>query len=80
MHHGQERMGSSSKGLSDRELQVLEMVAQGEPITIIGQRLGISAATVKSHLNRIYRKIGARNRVEAASFYQRNLTCDSFRT
>lgn len=71
MHEGHDAPGPRWSGLTDRELQVLALVAQGEPVASIGHRLGISTATVKSHLNRIYRKIGARNRLDAARFYLR---------
>jgi DNA-binding NarL/FixJ family response regulator len=48
--------------LSDRELQVLRLVAEGESNRQIGEELGLSALTVKSHLARIARKLGSGDR------------------
>jgi NarL family two-component system response regulator LiaR len=52
--------------LTRRETTVLRLVAQGFSNTAIGERLGISEATVRTHLTRVFDKIGAVNRVEAA--------------
>jgi DNA-binding CsgD family transcriptional regulator len=62
----QERAG---EGLTARELDVLALVADGEPTAAISQRLGISENTIKSHLTSVYRKSGSRNRVQAARHY-----------
>ena len=62
--------------LTDREVQILSLVAAGEPTAAIGRRLGISANTVKSHLTNIYVKTGCRNRVQAARHYLRDYTTD----
>ncbi|HEY0248843.1 MAG TPA: AAA family ATPase [Gryllotalpicola sp.] len=53
-------------GLSDRELQVLELIADGLPNRDIAQRLYISERTVGVHVSRILGKLGVRNRTEAA--------------
>ena len=50
--------------LSERELEVLRMVADGQTNKVVGQRLGVSALTVKSHLARIARKLGSGDRAE----------------
>jgi DNA-binding CsgD family transcriptional regulator len=55
--------------LTSRERSVLEHAAGGARTIEIAERLGISEPTVKSHLSRIYRKLGVRNRVEAANVY-----------
>jgi DNA-binding CsgD family transcriptional regulator len=55
--------------LSVRELEILGLVAGGARTRDIAQRLGITENTVKSHLTRAYRKIGARNRVQATRLY-----------
>jgi DNA-binding CsgD family transcriptional regulator len=55
--------------LTDRETQVLALVAAGEPTAAISQRLGVAQNTVKSHLTRIYNKTGSRNRVDAVRYY-----------
>lgn len=52
--------------LSERELQVLELVAAGVPNREIAATLFISPETVKSHLAQILRKLPARDRTHAA--------------
>lgn len=51
--------------LTSREVSILSSLAQGWENKRIASGLGISAETVKSHLARIFEKIGARNRTEA---------------
>lgn len=48
--------------LTSRELSVLRLVAQGRSNRLIGEELGLSALTVKSHLARISRKFGTGDR------------------
>ena len=50
--------------LSARELEVLQLVADGQSNKDIGTALGLSALTVKSHLARIARKLGTGDRAE----------------
>jgi DNA-binding NarL/FixJ family response regulator len=50
--------------LSAREIQVLQCVADGKSNKNIGEELGLSALTVKSHLARIARKLGTGDRAE----------------
>ena len=57
--------------LTRREREVLELVAQGATNGQIADRLVITEGTAKSHVKRILRKLGASNRVEAASLYLR---------
>jgi len=57
------RRGSPDE-LSDREIEVLELVAEGRSNKEIGEALGLSALTVKSHLARIGRKLGTGDRAE----------------
>ncbi|MEV7528472.1 ATP-binding protein [Agrococcus sediminis] len=54
-------------GLTRRELQVLELVAQGLTNRQIGERLFISGKTASVHVSAILRKLGARTRSEAAA-------------
>jgi two-component system NarL family response regulator len=54
------------RDLTERELQVLEGIARGESNKAIGDELGISEATVKSHVNSILAKLEARDRTDAA--------------
>lgn len=55
--------------LSLREQQVLRELALGIGNEAIAERLYVSQATVKSHLRRIYRKLGVRTRAEAVALY-----------
>jgi DNA-binding CsgD family transcriptional regulator len=59
--------------LTDRELQVLSVLAEGDTSPAIAARLGITVATVKSHLYNAYRKIGVTNRVGATRYYLEEL-------
>lgn len=52
--------------LSDRERQVLALVAQGLSNVEIGGRLHLSPATVKDHVKSLVSKLGVTNRVQAA--------------
>jgi LuxR family maltose regulon positive regulatory protein len=53
--------------LSERELEVLRLIASGAPNQVIAAELVISIGTVKSHINHILGKLAARNRTEAVS-------------
>lgn len=55
----------SSPELSDRELEILRLVAQGMNNLEIGTTLNISESTVKSNISRILNKLGAKDRVQA---------------
>ncbi len=57
-----------AKGLSDREIEVLVALAKGMSNREIARSLFLSEATIKSHLRAIYRKLGVRNRAQAAVF------------
>ena len=50
--------------LSSRELDVLKLLAEGQSNQQIGENLHISLNTVKSHVNRIYKKLGVSNRLQ----------------
>ena len=51
--------------LSQRELEVLDLLAMGKTNSEVARDLFVSVGTVKSHSGNIYRKLGARNRTEA---------------
>lgn len=53
--------------LSKRELEVLQLLAAGKRYAEIAGQLCISLPTVKTHINHIYEKLRARNKVEAIS-------------
>ena len=57
--------------LSGREREILDMVCNGHTNLGIAQGLAISPYTVKNHVQRIFRKIGASNRTQAAAKYNR---------
>jgi DNA-binding NarL/FixJ family response regulator len=60
--------------LSQRELEVLRLIAQGETNAAAAARLFISEATVKTHLLHIYAKLGVNDRAAAvATAYERGL-------
>ena len=54
--------------LSEREKEVLKLVASGYTSTEIGLRLIISGQTVNTHIKNIYRKLNVRTRAQAVSF------------
>ena len=55
-------------GLTPREAEVLALIAAGRTNTEIADELVVSAATVKSHVNHIFAKIGARDRAQAVAY------------
>ncbi|MCS7008059.1 MAG: response regulator transcription factor [Gaiellaceae bacterium] len=58
--------------LSEREREVLAMVAEGLPNKLIARRLGISEKTVKAHLTNVFRRIGVTDRTQAALWAERH--------
>jgi LuxR family maltose regulon positive regulatory protein len=59
--------GRLAEPLSERELEVLALIAAGESNRQIAARLFVSTSTVKSHVNNIFRKLQARNRTQATA-------------
>ncbi len=59
------RVSGESTRLSDREHDVLMLLAEGLSAAEIAPRLHLSESTVKSHVARIYQKLGAVNRAQA---------------
>jgi len=66
--------GPLPDGLTAREAEVLTLLAAGLSNTEIAHRLFVSNATVKTHINRIFAKTGARDRAQAVRYaYQAGL-------
>jgi LuxR family maltose regulon positive regulatory protein len=61
------RMGDLVEPLSQRELEVLHLIALGRTNQEIAQRLIVSKGTVKAHTANIYRKLAVANRTEAVA-------------
>jgi DNA-binding NarL/FixJ family response regulator len=58
-------VGTTRVELTERQEQVLHLLARGAPIKIICRELGLSEGTVKTHVTAIYRAFNASNRTEA---------------
>ena len=59
-------------GLTPREAEVLALIAEGLTNTEIAERLVVSAATVKTHVNHIFAKAGVRDRAQAVVYAYAN--------
>ena len=51
--------------LTDREQEVLDRLASGQPIATIARQMFLSTSTLKSHVSHVYEKLGAGTRTEA---------------
>jgi DNA-binding NarL/FixJ family response regulator len=60
------RAPEAREALTDRELEVLKLVAVGASNKGVAQQLGISEATVKSHVSNMLSKLGLKSRTQAA--------------
>ncbi|MCU1496621.1 MAG: two component transcriptional regulator, LuxR family [Acidimicrobiales bacterium] len=58
--------GGKAPKLSDREVEVLRLVADGLANKLIARRLGIAERTVKAHLTNVFSRIGVTDRTQAA--------------
>ena len=59
-------------GLTDREVEVLMLIASGLSNHEIAERLFVAETTVKTHVNRIFAKTGSRDRAQAAVYAHRH--------
>src|SRR5690606_27993835 len=58
--------GIARYGLSEREMEILRCLVNGDANKVIANRLDITEATVKVHMKSLLRKIKAANRTQAA--------------
>ena len=66
-----------SNDLSDRERQVMHLIAEGHTDAEIAAQLCISVFTAQNHVKSILRKLDARNRTQASAIYLRKNIADS---
>jgi DNA-binding NarL/FixJ family response regulator len=59
-------------GLTEREGQILILIAEGLSNAEIAERLVVGAATVKTHINRIFTKTQSRDRAQATTYAHRH--------
>jgi DNA-binding NarL/FixJ family response regulator len=67
-----QRTADPLEALTEREREVLALVAEGLPNKQIGRRLEISEKTVKAHLTSAFRTIGVDDRMQAGLWARRN--------
>jgi DNA-binding NarL/FixJ family response regulator len=65
---GADRSGPAAPALTDRETDVLRLVAKGLTARQIGERLGVSHRTVETHVQSTLRKLQLHNRVQLARY------------
>ncbi|MCA9907300.1 MAG: response regulator transcription factor, partial [Anaerolineae bacterium] len=71
-HPVQRARRSSATNLSERELEVLRLIARGLSNKQIGSQLSITEKTVEHHVTHIYNKIGVSTRAGATLFAMQN--------
>jgi DNA-binding NarL/FixJ family response regulator len=71
-----ERPAQAHRELTQRELEILLLVAEGASNGAIARRLWVTEQTVKFHLSNVYRKLGVSNRTEASHYAHVNRLVD----
>jgi len=69
MHRGEQR--GNYVRVTPRQLEILKLSSKGQTEKEIAQQLGVSPATVRTHLERFYKSNGLRNKAEAIAFWLR---------
>lgn len=64
---------ATAEMLTEREVEVLRVMATGAKNTEIAERLNLSPHTIKTHIYNIFKKINASNRLQAVNWAQQNL-------
>jgi DNA-binding NarL/FixJ family response regulator len=59
------RMAPTGPRLSAREAELLELLSEGLSVSAVARRMYISESTVKTHMSKLYEKLGASNRAQA---------------
>ncbi|MEO7158638.1 MAG: helix-turn-helix transcriptional regulator [Vicinamibacterales bacterium] len=65
-----DRVRINSLGITPRELEVLNLIAEGQSNKEMAERLFVSENTVKTHASRVFDKLGASRRTQAVQFGQ----------
>jgi DNA-binding NarL/FixJ family response regulator len=71
LFRGERATSSAYEGLTPREREVLALIAAGESNKRIALLLGISDKTVKAHCSRVFKRLGVRDRTQAAIWAMR---------
>jgi DNA-binding NarL/FixJ family response regulator len=66
------RLSPTGPQLSPRESEVLTLLADGLGVAAIARQLFVSESTAKTHISKIYEKLGAANRAQAISIAMRS--------
>ena len=70
-HAGRQGLRPIHSPLTDREWEVVDLLCSGATTDDIARLLVLSFETVRSHLKRIYRKLGVRSRADAIAAAER---------
>ena len=68
------REAAKAHGLSDREYEIIELIAQGFDNKMIAAELFIGEGTVRNHVSAILQKLDLKNRTQLAVYYYRDLS------
>ena len=62
-----------SSALTDREIEILELLAHGHTLAIIAEQLFLPLETIRSHKKNIYRKLDINNGIQLGMWIERHL-------